>query len=132
MKSGKRDTIDAGPFNIKIYGYGLIRGYIVSLLFFLIGALLITYTSMGEGTIPFITSVIMIIGIVYSSIYCSIHLREKGWLHGGIMGLVYILMLVLLSKIFISGYSVNRVALYKIGLGVGTGVIGGILGVNIK
>ncbi|NMA04716.1 MAG: TIGR04086 family membrane protein, partial [Clostridiales bacterium] len=88
--------------------------------------------SMGEGTIPFITSVIMIIGIVYSSIYCSIHLREKGWLHGGIMGLVYILMLVLLSKIFISGYSVNRVALYKIGLGVGTGVIGGILGVNIK
>ncbi|HZJ77156.1 MAG TPA: TIGR04086 family membrane protein [Oscillospiraceae bacterium] len=132
MKSGKRDIAEAGPFNIKIYGYGLIRGYIVSLLFFLIGAILITYTSIGEGTIPFITSVIMIIGIVYSSIYCSIHLREKGWLHGGIIGLVYILMLVLLSKIFISGYSLNRVALYKIGLGVGTGVIGGILGVNIK
>jgi putative membrane protein (TIGR04086 family) len=132
VRSGKKDIVNAGPFNIKIYGYGLMRGYIVSLLFFLIGAILITYTSIGEGTIPFITSVIMIIGIVYSAIYCSIHLREKGWLHGGAVGLMYILILMLLSKIFVSGYSVNRIALYKMGLGIGAGTIGGILGVNIK
>lgn len=132
MKGGKKDILKAGPFNIKIYGNGLMRGYIVSLLFFLVGAILITYTSLGEGIIPFITSVIMIVGIVYSSIYCSIHLREKGWLHGGIIGLVYILILILLSKIFISDYSINRIALYKTGLGVGAGIIGGMLGVNIK
>ena len=102
------------------------------MLFFLIGAILITYTSIGENTIPFITSIIMIIGIVYSSIYCSIHLGKGGWLHGGIIGLTYVLILIVLSKIFISDYSLNRIALYKICLGVGTGIIGGILGVNIK
>ncbi|HZJ76812.1 MAG TPA: TIGR04086 family membrane protein [Oscillospiraceae bacterium] len=132
MKGKEKNIVNAGPFNIKIYGHGLLRGYIVSLLFFLIGAILITYTSLRENTIPFITSVIMVIGIVYSSIYCSIHLSSKGWLHGGIAGLIYVLILVLLSKIFISGYILNRVVLYKIGLGIGTGIIGGILGVNIK
>lgn len=132
MRGEKKDMSNAGPFNIKIYGYGLMRGYIVSLLFFVIGAVLITYTSIGENVIPFITSVIMIIGITYSSIYCSIHLRKKGWLHGGVIGLVYVLILILLSKIFISDYSINRIALYKLALGVGAGIVGGILGVNIK
>lgn len=132
MKSKEKNILKAGPFNIKIYGHGLLRGYIISLLLFIIGAILITYTSIGEGTIPLITSVIMIVGIVYSSIYCSVHFKNKGWLHGGIIGLVYILILVLLSKIFISDYSVNRIALYKVGLGVGAGIIGGMLGINIK
>lgn len=132
MKTEKKNISKAGPFNIKIYGYGLMRGYIISLLLFLIGAILITYTSMGESTIPLITSAIMIIGIVYSSIYCSVHFKMKGWLHGGIIGLIYVLILILLSKIFISGYTIGRIALYKIGLGVGAGVIGGMLGVNIK
>ncbi len=132
MKGKEKNIAKAGPFNIKIYGHGLVRGYIISLLFFLIGAMLITYTSIGENTIPLITSIIMIIGIVYSSIYCSIHLSRKGWLHGGIIGLIYVLILVLLSKIFISDYSLNRITLYKIGLGIGAGIIGGILGVNIK
>ena len=132
MKAEKKNISKAGPFNIKIYGYGLMRGYIISLLLFLIGAILITYTSMGEGTIPLITSVIMIIGIVYSSIYCSVHFKKKGWLHGGIIGLIYVFILILLSKIFISGYTIGRIALYKTGLGVGAGVIGGMLGVNIK
>ncbi|HZK38041.1 MAG TPA: TIGR04086 family membrane protein, partial [Clostridia bacterium] len=68
MKTEKKNISKAGPFNIKIYGYGLMRGYIISLLLFLVGAILITYTSMGESTIPLITSAIMIIGIVYSSI----------------------------------------------------------------
>ncbi len=132
MRGREKNIAEAGPFNIKIYGFGLMRGYIVSLLFFLVGAILITYTSIGENAIPLITSIIMIIGIVYSSIYCSVHLEKKGWLHGGIIGLVYILVLILLSKIFISNYSINRVVLYKIILGISTGIIGGILGVNIR
>jgi len=132
VKSGKKTTVNAGPLNIKIYGRGLIRGYIISLLLFLIVAVLITYTNIGENVIPLITSIIMIVGIVFAAIYASINLRSKGWLHGGIIGLVFILILIALSKIFIANYSVDRIALYKIGLSMGAGIIGGMLGVNIK
>ncbi|QUH20535.1 TIGR04086 family membrane protein [Alkaliphilus sp. B6464] len=132
MKGGKKTTVKTGPLNIKIYGRGLIRGYIISLLLFLIVAVLITYTSIGENIIPLITSIIMIVGIVFAAIYASVNLRNKGWLHGGIIGLVFILILIGLSKIFIADYSVDRIALYKIGLSMGAGIIGGMLGVNIK
>ncbi len=74
----------------------------------------------------------MIVGIVFAAIYASINLRNKGWLHGGIIGLVFILILIGLSKVFIANYSVDRIALYKIGLSMGAGIIGGMLGVNIK
>jgi len=132
MKGGKKHIVKAGPLNIGIYGRGLIRGYIVSLVLFLIVALLVTYTSMGENLIPLITSIIMIVGIVFSAVYCSVHLRNKGWLHGGIVGLGFVLILILLSKVFISDFSFDSIALYKIGLGMGAGIIGGMLGVNIK
>lgn len=132
VKSGKKTTVNAGPLNIKIYGRGLIRGYVISLLLFLIVAVLITYTNIGENVIPLITSIIMIVGIVFAAIYASVNLRSKGWLHGGIIGLVFILILIALSKIFIVNYSVDRIALYKIGLSMGAGIIGGMLGVNIK
>lgn len=132
MKGGKKSTINTGSFNIKVYGYGLIRGYMVSILLFFMGAILITYTSLSEGIIPFITSTIMIIGIVFSAVYCSAHLQKKGWLHGAVIGFIYILILILLSKIFITDYSIDRTAMYKIILGVGTGVVGGMLGVNLR
>jgi len=132
MKGGKKNTLKAGPLNIRIYGRGLLRGYIIALLLFLIVAILITYTSIGENVIPLLTSIIMIIGIVISAIYCSVHIRSKGWFHGGIMGLVFVLILILLSKVFMSEYSMDRIALYKVGLGMGAGIIGGMLGVNIK
>lgn len=127
-----KGKVNTGSFNIKVYAYGLIRGYIISMLLFFLVALLITYTSLGENVIPFVTSVIMILGIVFSSVYCSAHLQKKGWLHGALIGLIYILILILLSKIFISDYSIDSTAMYKIILATTTGVIGGILGVNLK
>ncbi len=132
MKGAKKNTVKPGYFNMGIYGRGLIRGYIISLLLFLITAVIITYTSLGENVIPLITSVIMIVGVVFSAIYCSVHLRSKGWFHGGLIGFVFVLILVLISKMFIKEYSIDSIALYKILLGVGAGIIGGMLGVNIK
>ncbi len=132
MKGVKKKTLKPGPFNIKIYGRGLIRGYLILILLFLIVAALITYTSISENFIPLATSIIMTIGIVYSSIYCAIHIRSKGWLHGGIIGIVYVLILMLLSIFVVEGYSFNSMALPKVILGTGAGVIGGMLGINLK
>lgn len=132
MKGRQKTITNTGPFNIKVYGYGLVRGYIISMLLFFIVAGLITYTSLGEGIIPLVTSIIMVIGIIFSAVYCAAHIQNKGWLHGGIIGLIYILILVFLSKIFITDYLIDSTAVYKIILGTGTGVVGGMLGVNLK
>ncbi|ABW19260.1 TIGR04086 family membrane protein [Alkaliphilus oremlandii] len=132
MRNIKKNTVNLGYFNIRIYGRGLIRGYTVALILFLLVAVLITYSSVGEHIIPLSTSIIMIIGIVFSAMYCSVKLRSKGWLHGGIVGLIFVLILIIISKAFISGYSFDQITLYKMILGLGAGAIGGMLGVNIK
>lgn len=124
---------ETGTLNIWIYGKGLIRGYILSLIMFLISAIIITYTSIGEGIVPILTSVIMVISIAYAAVYVAIHIRKRGWLHGGLIGLIYILILILLSKLFISDYiMIDKMAYFRIGIGAITGVIGGMIGINMK
>lgn len=132
MKGVKKKTLNPGPFNIKVYGCGLIRGYFVLILLFIIIATLITYTNISESFIPLSTSIIMIIGIVYSSIYCAIHIRNKGWLHGGIIGLFYVLILMVVSIFIVPEYGFNSMSISKMILGTGAGIIGGMLGVNLK
>ena len=123
---------DGAIFNIWIYVKGLLRGYIVSLILFSITAVLILYTGLSEGIIPMATSIIMILSIGYGGIYVAAHIRKRGWLHGAMMGLVYTLILIVLSKIFIIDYSMNLVGYYKIILNAITGAIGGMVGINIK
>ncbi|SCZ07317.1 TIGR04086 family membrane protein [Alkaliphilus peptidifermentans] len=133
MRINKKTVpISPGPFNIWIYGKGLIRGYVLSLLLFLISAILITYTFIGEGLIPIITSIILILGVAYASIYSAIKVGVRGWLHGALVGLVYILILLLFSKFFVSGFVFDRYVIYKIVISVFTGVVGGMIGINIK
>ncbi|AOY76943.1 TIGR04086 family membrane protein [Clostridium formicaceticum] len=127
MKSGI-----TGGFNIWIYGKGLVRGYIISLALFLLGAILITYTGLGENIIPVLTSVIMIVSIAYAAIYVAIHIKQKGWLHGGLIGILYIFILILLSKAFVTGYIVDRIAYFRIFISMVAGVIGGMIGINMK
>ncbi|WP_243141145.1 TIGR04086 family membrane protein [Alkaliphilus pronyensis] len=121
-----------GPFNIWIYGKGLVRGYVLSLFLFLITALLITYTALNEGLIPIVNSIILILSVAYAAIYSAVNIGERGWLHGAIVGLLYILILLIFSKIFVSGFEFDKYVTYKIVISLFTGVIGGMIGINIK
>lgn len=118
--------------NIWVYGKGLIRGYVVSLVLFFISAIIITYTSISEGIVPILTSVIMVLSIAYAGMYVAVNIKKRGWLHGALIGLVFSLILIILSLIFISDYTVDRIVYYKIGIGIITGVIGGMIGINMK
>jgi len=129
----KKNLAQSGvTFNIWIYVKGLLRGYIISLILFSITAVLILYTGLSEGIIPMATSIIMILSIGYGGIYVSAHIRKRGWIHGTMMGIVYTLTLIVLSKIFIIDYSMNLTGYYKIILNAITGAIGGMIGINIK
>ncbi|MCC5911542.1 MAG: TIGR04086 family membrane protein [Clostridiaceae bacterium] len=132
MKGNLINKRSGGGFNIWIYGKGLMRGYLLSLVLFLIGALLITYTGLSETILPIITSGIMVLSIAYASIYAAIHTKKRGWLHGAFIGMIYIVILIILSKLFITDYTITAAVYYRIITSVVTGVIGGMIGINIK
>lgn len=133
MKHGNKTYSNhGGPFHIWTYSRGIIRGYTLSLILFLVFGLLLTFTNMGEGAMSLITTLVLILGVAYSGIYTVTNIGSRGWLHGGVAGLVFILLLVFFSKMFIAEYSLDRIVLYRILICAATGSIGGMIGINIK
>ncbi|WP_026475753.1 TIGR04086 family membrane protein [Alkaliphilus transvaalensis] len=133
MKGAKKKVVkNSGPFNIWTYGRGLVRGYVLALMLFLLSGIIITYSSIGEGSIPLVSSVISILGVAYAAIYVVANIGAKGWLHGAVIGLVFMLLLVILSKMFVTDYVVDKYVSYKLLISIATGSIGGMIGINIK
>ncbi|RKD34658.1 TIGR04086 family membrane protein [Thermohalobacter berrensis] len=118
------------------YGLILVKGigfsYVVTLICILIFAIVMTYTSISEKIIPLVNSIVMVFSIVLGAIYTSLKVEQKGWLNGGIVGLVYVIIIVLLSSIFITTFTFDVNAILKILIGLITGAIGGMIGINLK
>ena len=111
---------------------GILISYLVTFLILTIISLLLTYTNLKESSIPILTTVVMIVSIVLGSIYLTLKIGEKGWLNGGIIGLLYIVILIILNKIFIKPFMFNMYFITKIIVSLVIGIIGGMIGINLK
>lgn len=110
---------------------GIIIAFITTLVLILIFALLLTYTNISEDTIFPVVVVITGISILLGSSLSNIKIKKNGLLNGGIIGFVYILLLYLISSSFIGDFSVNTNSIILIIASILTGMLGGIIGVNI-
>lgn len=111
---------------------GTIIGLIVTILLILLFTFILTYTKLSENLIPVINSIIMILGITSGSIFISRKIDKKGWLSGGLIGILYFFLILLLSTIFIKDFTIDKYSLIKGLIAVITGCIGGMIGINIK
>lgn len=110
----------------------VVLSFILTFVLILIVSLLLTFTSLKEGTMPLLNTVIMIISIAVGSIYMAIKAEEKGWLNGGLIGILYFLILLLINFLFIKPFIFDIYTVGKLFISIITGVIGGMIGVNIK
>lgn len=111
---------------------GVILSYVITIVFFVFFALLMTYTNLAERTIPTINSVIIMVSIVVGSMYIAIKTNKNGWLNGTIVGVVYILILMILRWIVLKDVVFDTYIFVKIIMAVITGAVGGMIGINIK
>ena len=59
--------------------------------------------------------------------------NKNGIINGGVIGLIYMLVIYLISSIINGGnFNLNIQSIMMIGIGLIGGMIGGIIGVNIK
>ena len=111
---------------------GIIISVILTLVLLFIFALLLTYTTVQESAIPIVTVAITGISILVGSSVSTIKLNKNGLLNGGIIGFTYVFLLYIISSILHTGFSLNMYSIVMIVLAVFAGMIGGIMGVNIK
>lgn len=109
---------------------GSIFAIVTSIILLLIYAMLLCYTSLSENTILPVILVITGISILIGSMISTRKIRKNGMLNGGLVGIIYIIILYLTSSLFFVGFSLTLNSFIMLIIGSITGVIGGIIGVN--
>ena len=123
-------TIEKNDSNIKriVIGSGISIG--ITIIGLIIFSLLLTYTNVSESTIPTVTIIIVGVSILIGSTITTINVKKNGIINGAIVGLIYILIIYLLSSIIEKEFSLNIYSIIMIASSIIAGAIGGIIGVN--
>lgn len=111
---------------------GSVTAIILTLLLLLIFAIILTYTSLEESVINPVIIVISVVSILIGSSISTLKISKNGLLNGGLVGIIYILTIYLLSSITSSGFGINLYSIIMMILSIIAGMIGGIIGVNMK
>ena len=107
-------------------------GFIFSLIILACFAIVVTYTPVGEKYISTIAMLASVSGALFAAFKCARTLKSKGILNGIISAVVYFLTIALLGVIFFEGEVNFKILLKNILYYIPVGMLGGILGVNIK
>ncbi len=125
-------------------GYGnsniilnILKGLVISIVFTLIClfifSCLLVYTDISENLMRPVIIIITGISILIGSSLGNIKANKNGIVNGAIIGGLYILCIYVVSSL-VNGanFALNMQSLLMIGIGLLGGVIGGVIGVNIK
>ncbi len=104
---------------------------IITLICFVIFALVMKLANLKETIIPPVNQAIRILSIAIGGVFASRASRKKGWLKGGLTGLLYIIWSFIISGLFDGKYIFNTLLLSDLLLGAVVGAVGGIIGINI-
>ena len=102
----------------------------MSFVLLAIFAIVLTYTSVSENTIVPVIIVVTGISILVGTILESRKIVKNGIWLGGIIGLVYVLILYIISSLLNADFSINTQSFILILVAIFSGMIGGIIGVN--
>ena len=130
----KENILQGNNDNLKANIIRIIKGsllsIIVSVIFLIVFAMLLTYTSLSENTITPVVLAIVGLSILLGSYLSTKKINKKGILNGAMVGVIYMLILYIISSVIFMDFSINASSIIMIVCGIIAGIIGGIVGVN--
>ena len=110
---------------------GSIFAILITLILLLIYALLLCYTNLPETTMVPVVICVSGISILIGSSISSMKIKSKGMLNGALVGLIYMVTIYFISSIVATGFALDVKSVIMILVRIVTGIVGGIIGVNI-
>ena len=111
---------------------GSIIAIVLTLIFLTIYAALLSFTNISETTMIPVVLILTGISVLIGSSISSISIKKQGIINGGLVGLIYVLFLYIVSSIAGVGFELNINTIIMFIVGILAGMIGGVIGVNIK
>lgn len=116
---------------ILILAKSIFLALIISLVCIIIYAIVLSLTSVSDGTMSIITQAITMVSIVAAAVYCSRKIKSRGWLYGMIVGIVFVLVIIPISMIWGQVPTFDKYFIARMLMASLVGLIGGMIGVNI-
>ncbi len=113
---------------LKGAGISLLMTVILLIVF----SLLLTYTNIQENVINPVIIMITAVSILIGSSIGIGKMKKDGLINGAIVGVVYMIVIYLISSILNWKFKLNIQSIIMIGIGIAFGILGGIIGVNRK
>ena len=113
---------------LKGAGISLLTTVILLIIF----SLLLTYTNIQENVINPVIIMITAVSILIGSSIGIGKMKKDGLINGAIVGVVYMIVIYLISSILNWKFKLNIQSIIMIGIGIAFGILGGIIGVNRK
>ncbi len=111
---------------------GSIFSYIITGVVFIIYGLLLTYTDTTEKNMQLIVMITTVVSVLIGGIIASKGVNSKGLIFGMLVGIVYALIMVMVSFCILPTIKITSKMVMIIILSLSSGGIGGIIGINTK
>lgn len=108
----------------------LIFAVIISLVLVVLAAFLVKWFNIADNYIKIINQVIKGLSIFIAAVIC-LKLQYNGWLRGFILGVLFVLIAFVVFSLLGDGFDFDIKLLNDVALGGVTGLISGILSVNV-
>lgn len=116
---------------IKGYGISLVISFVLVAVFLTISASIFAYTNINDRYLESFAFGTVMLSVLIGSIILAKKLKEKGIIYGGIYGLLFCLIVYFVTCIEYTGLFVSNTLFIYLGISFLSGIVGGIIGVNI-
>ena len=116
---------------IKRYSISLGISFGIAIIFLLISSVIFAYTNINDRHLNSFVLGSVMVSILIGSMLLLRKIKEKGLLYGALFGLIYFAIIYLVNVLGFNGFFVSNTLGIYFGICMLSGIIGGIIGVNI-
>jgi len=127
-----KNIIEEKKSKFSIIFSAITMAFAITAIVFISYAVILTYTSVSEKNLSLVVTVTSIISIAVAGFDAAKSCKSKGWLWGILAGIIYAIILFIISVIASQRIIFSTQSLMLFLLAAASGGLGGIIGINLK
>lgn len=116
----------------RVFAVNIVLEFAITIILLFILSVLLSTTSLDENVMKPGIIAIATFSVLLGSFLSAKKIKSKGIVIGVLQGIIYMFILYLISSFATKDFSLGLESIIMIGIGIFGGIIGGVIGVNLK